>query len=317
MVGRPFPSGDPAADRRAGYAETLAHIGDIAAAVEVMQGALELAPGWAAGWVRLGDYCEMSGDVEGARAAFARAVAADPADPLGASLRRELLGAEPMLDAMPPAFVELLFDQYAPRFEVSLVDKLGYRGPDLVLKALDRAGAGRAARALDLGCGTGLMGQVLRGRCDWLEGIDLSSAMLEEAERKGVYDRLDKADIAMLDLGGAPYDLIVAADVFIYLGALERVIAWVAGMLRPGGHLAFTVETGSAPVELRQSRRFAHSTAYVEGLLSDAGFTGLRLAPCVLRHDRGAPVDGMVVVATAPAMSGARPEGAGEAGAMA
>ena len=316
MVGRPFPSGDPAADRRAGYAETLAHIGDLAAAVEVMQGALELVPGWAAGWFRLGEWLEAAGSVEEAAEAFGRAVAADPADPLGAGIRRDLLRPVPVLETMPPAFVEMLFDQYAPRFERSLVEKLGYRGPELLMQALAGAGGAPAGRVLDLGCGTGLMGEALRPHCHWLEGIDISAGMLAEAEAKGLYDKLEKADIAGLDLSGEPYDLIVAADVFIYLGALERIVGWCAGMLAPGGRLAFTVETGTAPLELRPTRRFAHSPDYVAGLLAEAGFAPVTLSPAVLRQDRGDPVEGLVVVASAPGR-GLRSEGTGEEEALA
>ena len=62
---------------------------------------------------------------------------------------------------MPQAYVQALFDQYAPRFESALVDDLGYRGPALLFKAVlsVRAAAGKPAffkRAIDLGCGTGL-----------------------------------------------------------------------------------------------------------------------------------------------------------------
>ena len=106
----------------------------------------------------------------------------------------------------PPAFVELLFDQYAPRFERSLVDKLAYRGPALILERLQANGFTRAQRALDLGCGTGLMGEVLRPLCTRLEGIDLSGEMLRQARAKGIYDRLEKADIAALDLGAERAD---------------------------------------------------------------------------------------------------------------
>ncbi|QDL91693.1 methyltransferase domain-containing protein [Paroceanicella profunda] len=300
MAGTAFPSGDPHADRRASYAEGLADAGDIPAAIEVLCGALELAPGWAAGWFRLGELHETAGDTDAAARAWDRAVAADPADVLGAGLKRDLARKVPVAEAMPPAFVELLFDQYAAGFERALVGKLGYRGPQILTADLDRAGLHRAARALDLGCGTGLMGQALRPRCDWLGGYDISDRMLAEARRKGVYDLLEKRDISGLALSPARYDLIVAADVFIYLGALERIIAWCAGSLEPSGALAFTLELGSQPVELRESRRFAHSRDYVSGLLADAGFTALSLTECVLRADRGAEVAGLSVVAGAP-----------------
>lgn len=316
MVGRPFPSGDPAADRRAVFAETLAHLGDAAGAAEAQSQALDLAPRWAAGWFRLGEFLEMAGDTESAADAWEKALDADPSDPFGAGLKRDLVRRVPLTETMPPAFVELLFDQYAPRFDRSLRRTLGYRGPEILFESLAATGFTRAARAFDLGCGTGLMGEVLRPRCDWLGGCDISGGMLAEAEAKGFYDRLEKRDIAALTLGEDRFDLIVAADVFIYLGALEQVIGWCAGALSPGGRLAFTVELGDAPVELRESRRFAHSPRYVTGLLRDAGFVSIEMAERVLRWDRGAEVASLAVVASTQALRHDR-EGDGEAAAFA
>lgn len=312
MGGKPFTCPDPAADRRASFAEALAEAGDLAGAIEVLSGAMERVPGWAAGWYRLGEYCERAGRMDEAAAAYARAVEADPCDALGAGLKRDLARGTPLAESMPPAFVELLFDQYAPRFERSLVDKLAYRGPALILERLQANGFTRAQRALDLGCGTGLMGEVLRPLCTRLEGIDLSGEMLRQARAKGIYDRLEKADIAALDLGAERYDLIVAADVFAYLGALERIIAWCAGSLGEGGLLAFTVEAGEGPVTLQESRRFAHSRAYLADLLAAAGFAQVAIEPCVVRQDRGADIASLCVVASAPALRHDR-EGDGEA----
>ncbi|WP_260348781.1 class I SAM-dependent DNA methyltransferase [Alloyangia mangrovi] len=262
---------------------------------------MDLVPGWAAGWFRLGEYYEVVGEVDAAAEAWDKAVVADPRDPLGAGLRRDLLRGVPVAESMPPAFVELLFDQYAPRFERSLVGKLNYRGPELLLSALKAQDFTRARHALDLGCGTGLMGELLRPHCDRLDGYDISSGMLAEAEAKGVYDGLEKRDIGEMAAILPRYDLILAADVFIYLGALERVIGWCAGALAPGGYLAFTIELGEAPVHLRESRRFAHSQSYVTGLLAEAGFAGVALTACVLRQDRGQDVAALLVTARATA----------------
>ncbi|MBE9638234.1 class I SAM-dependent DNA methyltransferase [Salipiger mangrovisoli] len=315
MLGTSFPCGDPLAERRAGFAETMAHLGDYGGAIEVLRGAMDIVPGWAAGWFRLGEYFEAVGEVEAAAEAWDKAVVADPRDPLGAGLRRDLLRGVPVAESMPPAFVELLFDQYAPRFERSLVGKLNYRGPELLLAALRAQGFTQAGHALDLGCGTGLMGEVLRSSCTRLDGYDISSGMLAEAEVKGLYDGLEKRDIGAMSAILPRFDLIVAADVFIYLGALERVIGWCAGALAPGGHLAFTLELGEAPVQLRESRRFAHSRAYVQGLLAEAGFAGVVLADCVLRQDRGQDVAALLVTARAASRVLDR-EGDGEAEAL-
>lgn len=298
MTGVLLSSGIPAADQRAGIAESMAHLGDMATAIVVLRQALDLAPRWYAGWFRLGEYFKAVSAPDEAATAWTMAVACDPCDPLGAGINRDLLRDTPLTETMPPAFVETLFDQYAPRFETSLCAKLNYRGPELLLEALRPALPAR--HALDLGCGTGLMGAALRPHVARLDGYDISQGMLSEAEMRGDYDHLAKRDIARLDRETESYDLIVAADVFIYLGALESVIAWCRDALCAGGTLAFTVELGDAPIALRDTRRFAHSHAYVQTLMADAGFAEVTLTPAVLREDRGTPVQALVVTAQAP-----------------
>lgn len=298
MVGKPFPSGNPHADRRAAYAATMAHLGDMPVAIEVLSGALEMAPDWAAGWFRLGEYFEIVQDKDQAANAWRKAIACDPTDPFGAGLKLDLLLKVPVVEMMPSAFVELLFDQYAPRFETSLVEKLEYRGPELLMRSLQDAGFHRANKALDLGCGTGLMGLELREHCEWLGGYDISAGMLEEAASKDIYDLLAKQDLANLAPSDTVYDLIIAADVFIYLGALEQIISWCAGALSPRGYFAFTLEKGDQPLELRESRRFAHSPAYVNDVLRQAGFRHIAMTDCVLRQDRGQDIQSLCVVAS-------------------
>ena len=216
---------------------------------------------------------------------------------------------------MPPAFVELLFDQYAPGFDAALVNRLGYRGPQIIMQRLLAGGFTRAARVLDLGCGTGLAGEVLRPRADWLEGFDLSAGMLAIANAKATYDALEKYDIAQLSPGSRQYDLIVAADVFAYIGALGGVIGWCHASLAPGGILAFTVEAAAAdepPVILRESRRFAHAQDYMETLLTNAGFDAMDISECVVRQDRGCDIRSLCVVASLAQVRGHR-ESDGEA----
>ena len=99
------------------------------------------------------------------------------------------LGAEP-LAGMPQAYVQVLFDQYAPRFESSLVGDLGYRGPALLFKAVlaVRAAAKKPAffkRAIDLGCGTGLAAAAFAKEVDHFIGIDLSPRMIEKSRATG------------------------------------------------------------------------------------------------------------------------------------
>jgi predicted TPR repeat methyltransferase len=291
-------SGDMLADRRADYAEMLFGNGEPAAAAELMMGAMELAPGWTLGWFRLGEFHEAAGQMDQAAQAWRMSLQLDPVDRPGAALKLALIGAAPSLTAPPSAFVEALFDQYAPSFDVSLVDKLGYRVPDLLLAAI-RAQAVRFRRAVDLGCGTGLMGERLRPLVGELAGYDISAAMLRKAADKKVYDRLEKADLQTLDGAGINADLVTAADVLMYIGALERIVATARDMLAEDGLLAFSVEAHDGPEDfvLRASRRYAHAQAYVERLLGDVGFSLLSLERQVIRQDRNAPIEGLVIVA--------------------
>ena len=301
---KPFQatSGDLTADRRADFAEMLYASGEPAAAAELLLGALELAPQWAAGWFRLGEMHEAAAPDRAAQA-WSMALTLEPTDRLGAALKLQLIGKAPSATAPPSAFVEMLFDHYAESFEESLVDKLGYRLPEFLDLAVRRARPGRFRLVLDLGCGTGLMGQRLRPIADRLEGYDISAAMLKQARAKGVYDLVAKADLQDFSYARPKADLVVAADVFIYVGALDRVISRIAGLLAGDGLFAFSVETlvGEGGFALQPSRRYAHSHAYVGQVLAANGFSVLSMDPTVIRLDRSQPVEGLAVVAALPA----------------
>lgn len=300
-------SGDVIADRRAGYARMLAQSGDHAAAADLMNQALDIVPDWAAGWDMLGSYAEKAGDVAGAISAWRHVEALDDAGVFGADLKLAAHGAGRMADGTAVSYVEALFDQYAPQFEQSLVERLGYRVPqmldELVSQEMARLGIDRFARALDLGCGTGLMGRQLRPKVAFLEGIDVSAAMIAETARTGIYDRLHKAElVAALAARRSDADLVTAADVFIYCGALAPVLAALAPALQPGGLLAFSLEAheGPEPVFLRPSLRYAHSVQATRDALVVAGLEILRFETATLRQDRGAPITGMLIVARRP-----------------
>ena len=160
--------------------------------------------------------------------------------------------------------------------------------------------APRYRHAIDLGCGTGLMGAALGGRVDTLTGVDLAPAMLALARRKGVYARLVEAGIDAF-LAGEPSgsaDLCIAADVFIYLGPLDRVLDGMARVLRPGGRAAFTVQShDGAGVVLGTDGRYAHADAHLAAAAAGAGFVDLAIHPAAVRRERGQDVPGRTVVA--------------------
>src|SRR3954471_8584572 len=169
-------SGDLIADRRYALARDYAADGDLAAAADLYAQAVELSPGFASAWFALGEAREALGDRDGARAAFARAQAADPEDRHGAALHLARLGAGDPAARELHAYVRTLFDQYAPRFDRALED-LGYRAPALLCETV-RTERSRFGIMLDLGCGTGLVGAAFRPHVDRLVGVDLSGGMV-------------------------------------------------------------------------------------------------------------------------------------------
>ncbi|MBT9292039.1 class I SAM-dependent DNA methyltransferase [Prosthecodimorpha staleyi] len=295
-------SGDLIADRRYDYAEALAEAGDAAGAADLYAQALEIAPHWVAAWFALGRARAEAGDRDGAAAAFARAAELDPEDRLGAALHAaRLAGTSP---AAPPAgYVRALFDGYAEDFDAALVGRLGYRAPAAIAAALAATAPGRRfAAALDLGCGTGLMAEAVRDRVDRIDGVDLSERMVARALAKGLYDDLAVGDVVEALAARAPgtLDLVLAADVFCYLGDLHPVLAAAARAMAPGGLLAFTVEwdeaTGAPGYRLRDSLRYGHGREHVVAGAAAAGLVPVALDAVDLRRDRGETIRGLLAV---------------------
>ncbi len=303
-------SGDLIADRRYQYGLSLARERDHAAAADLFEQALELAPHWADAWFALGRARRDAHDPQGAAHAFREALHLDGDDALGASLELSRLDASVEIDAAPLAYVEGLFNAYAETFDRSLVEKLGYATPQKLSAMVTSLGGVEPlhfARVLDLGCGTGLAGEAFVAHAGWLEGVDLAGAMIDEARAKGVYNELTCTDVlSFLAAAEHKYDLMLAADVFIYLGDLTRVFAAASAKLNPAALFAFSVERSSgSEIELRDSLRFAHSADYVLAALKAAGLEVVSIEQAVLRKDRGADVDGLLVVARKPVMAAA------------
>jgi predicted TPR repeat methyltransferase len=292
-------SGDVIADRRFEWARDLAGQGDLAAAADLLEQTLELAPGYAAAWFTLGEVRDRLGDRDGAVAAFQKAAAADLRDRHGAKLHLIRLGAAPAA-AMPESYVRTLFDGYAPKFDHALTEGLSYRAPELLLKAVKASGVPmKFASALDLGCGTGLGGAAFKPFCANLTGVDLSPAMLAQAKAKKIYNRLEAGDVvAFLEAETARYDLVLAADVYMYLDDLRPVLKAVTKVLNPNATVAFSVETHDGDgVMLRDTLRYAHGAAHVRDAATAAGLVLVSLDSAATRTEKGVPVPGLIAVA--------------------
>jgi predicted TPR repeat methyltransferase len=290
---------DPLAERRFAFGRAEAAVGHWNAAADLFAQALELAPDWAPGWFALADAHEKRRDRAAAAAAYREALRADPADALAAGPRLAWLEGRENAE-LPAAYVARLFDDYAPHFDAHLVGKLGYRGPQTILAALDAAApAKHFQHALDLGCGSGLMGRALRGRAAWIAGVDLSEKMIAKARESGAYDELAVDDLLVFLSGRPPggADLAVAADTLVYIGDLRPVLTAAADALGSGGALVFTLEQGEAPFALTGHLRFRHSQAHVRAALEAAGLRLCAFEAASTRTEGGDAVPGWVVVA--------------------
>jgi predicted TPR repeat methyltransferase len=209
------------------------------------------------------------------------------------------VGAPP--DKTPAAIVTKLYDDSAGEFESRLCGHLNYRGPAILRDALIRAGFElHDLRVVDLGCGTGLAGVAFRPFAKHLVGVDLSAGMLAEAAKKGVYDELAQGEVVeFLRSRPASADLILAADVFVYLGDLLPVLNAAREALVGCGVIAFTVESGHEngdEYRLQGVRRYLHPERYLLRAAAESGLHVQLLEKCSTRTESTFPVASFAVV---------------------
>ena len=152
---------------------------------------------------------------------------------------------------------------------------------------------------LDLGCGTGLCGPLIAPQADAIDGVDVSSAMLEQARKLGVYRELIHAILGeFLAVTASRSDLILAADVFIYVGDLAAVFLRSARrILEPGGCLAFTVELGreGRDIQLLPSLRDRPHRSLYPPSGRRGPLHGVRVFEAPLRQDQTTPIMGLYI----------------------
>lgn len=279
------------------WGQCLAHQGQLPQALLAFEQALAHDPELAEAWSQLAHVQRDMGQTDQAIAGYQRALdlGADP------ELHRYYLAAlhpeQPVVNA-PAAYVEKLFDQYADDFESHLVGQLGYQGHSVLLQHLPADPAARFGQVWDLGCGTGLCGPLIRPRSEHLLGVDLSSAMVVKAQSLDVYDSLHAQDlVSFLQQATTKSDLVLAADVFIYVGWLDAVFEALSPRVKPGGWLAFTVEEADPgfEVQLHSSLRYAHALQYLRKLAAEHGWRWAKVHRAPLRLDQAQPLMGAYV----------------------
>lgn len=295
-------------------------------AAECFTRAIDIDPEYAEAHNNLGAILQTRGALEPARSAYERAVRAAPEfasahknrasvlhllghTPDAIAGYREALRLQPdyadaqyELDALlgaahaapPPHYVAGLFDQYAHEYDSHMTRVLGYGVPQKLREALAAHRPQRALDILDLGCGTGLSGAVFKDIAHTLTGIDLSPKMIAKARERGIYDELVVGDLlAEIARLSTSFDLVIAADVFVYLGDLRPVFAGVRRVLRPGALFAFSVECSDGDgYTVRDAGRYAHGTPYLRAVAKNHEFIAMQTHDTVLRKDYEREVPG-------------------------
>jgi len=263
--------------------------------------ALQLKPGNTDTLYNLGVLCSDAGDRDEAARHFQNCLAQDPDDSRGAGMLLAHLGRRDAPEQTPQAQLQKIYDVRAQFW-----DRERYFGHALVADALKAHAPQAKLDILDIGCGTGLDGALVRPLAVRLDGVDLSPAMLEKARDKRVYDGLYQADIlSFLSEHKDRYDAILGAATLIHFGDLRAAVDAAATSLRDLGLFIFTLFPDDASSDfavarndrLAQSGCFSHSPAYVERLASQSGFSVRALEKVIHEYDQdNNPIPGLLVV---------------------
>lgn len=261
--------------------------GDLDQAVTCYRAVLDLDDSFLPAAAALAHLHHARGEIDLAARWYRHLLARQPGDEAARYLLDALTGTHH--DHAPESYVRGLFDSCAAGFEQTLVTDLGYDNPAQLHACLQRCPGHHEhyAHGLDLGCGTGLSGLPFRGAVDLLDGVDLSVNMLALARDKGCYAALHTDSIAHhLHTTAERYDLFIATDLFIYIGALEETFAAAAGAALPGALFCCSTETlDTGDYQLRATGRFAFSRPYLQSTAAAAGWTVLAVEPTSLRRE--------------------------------
>lgn len=241
--------------------------------------------------------CHKTGDINKAEALYRRLLALDPDHQAARHMLDSLSGRTP--DTAPLDYVEAVFDNYAQNFENSLVEQLAYKTPQSIWKRYCALFPhDQRDLCLDLGCGTGLAGEQFSPCCRRIVGVDISQEMLTIAAEKKLYNGLIKSDITkyLSETRDSP-DLIVAADVFTYLGDLESIFQKCFHVIKEKGLFLFSVEeSNSTNFKLKKTGRFGHSPDYIQDLSQKTGWTLRDQHLSNLRQENGKWITGNLFI---------------------
>ncbi|VEH37077.1 protein with TPR motifs (protein-protein interaction motif) [Legionella sainthelensi] len=233
---------------------------------------------------------------EKAREYLERALEINPKDTISAHMLHAINGDTQAQTT--PEYAHNLFNNYALYYDQHMKGTLHYSIPQHIARIVHQLELPINIHTLDLGCGTGLTGIVLREVSKYLVGVDIAAKMLAQAKEKQIYDNLFEAEINQFLLQNKnSYDLIVAADVLPYFGELESLFHSIHLHLRRPGYFIFTAEIStSTPWHLETSARFSHHPDYISQLAQQHDFQLLKLEKIPARKQNNQLLEVMLYV---------------------
>ncbi len=292
-----FTLGDATIDTLYNLALSNQDMGDSSEAERLYRIILQQSPGHLSSLNNYAYLCHKSDEPEKAIHLYQQLLKFNPEHQAARHMLNSLSGKTP--DTAPLDYVESVFDNYAKEFEHSLLDKLQYKTPAaLRLLYKDAASDYPVQQALDLGCGTGLAGVEFKDCCQKLSGIDISEEMLKIAQEKNIYNKLIKDDILhFLQSCEQDINLIIAADVFTYMGDLKKIFTESAAITADNGFFLFSVEeSDNLPFILKATGRFGHSKRYIQSLCNSSGWSIIECTHSKLRKDKGEWINGFLFI---------------------
>ena len=265
-------------------------------AINCYKKAISIQSNYAEAYFNLGNTQRQLGEIEDAVKNFEIAISIDANYGEAQHLLNTLIGKT--TKAPPKEYVEKLFDNYADGFDESLVKQLKYKLPFLIKELVNKVApsSSKFNNVIDLGCGTGLAGQDLRGISNNLIGIDLSNKMIIKAKERQVYDILITGDITeILNARKEKYDLFVALDVLIYIGEVSSIFKVIRNCCNQNAIFIFSIENQiGGEYSLLKTGRYSHSEDYILRIAS-CGFKLIESHKTRLRKDNERWITGSVI----------------------
>lgn len=266
-------------------------------AIEVLKSAYDITPTDEHVLSNMGIVYKMLNQNDKAEEFFLKAIEKNPENETPQYFLSILKG-DNSFGSSPDGYVQELFDGYAETFDEQLISQLKYKTPELIgnqiAKHIDPS---QKYNILDLGCGTGLAGIYVKDIAKSMTGVDLSENMLNKAKERNIYTELVTSGIEQyFESSDATPDIIISADVFVYIGDLANIFSAASKAMNEGGYFVFSTEDtkDAGQFLLKDSGRFAHNEQYIRTLAQTCNFTFIENLETVIRYDANKPIHGQV-----------------------